>query len=994
MAGKVELVVVAQNQASAVLKGIGGDIASLGKQAQSVSAGMQSMGKTMTFVGAGLTAGVTAPIAGLAMSAIKSAGDMEQLDIAFTTMLGSADAAKALLADLAKFSAATPFELPEVVAAGRQLLAFGIEAKDIEPTLKQLGDVAAGVGAPIGDLAYLFGTASASGRLMTVDINQFAGRGIPIIEALGKVMGVSASEVRDLAAEGKIGAEEMKKAFAVMTSEGGKFTGLMAAQSQSVQGLFSTVKDNIGQTLTVIGNQIIETFNLKALLGGGISYLEQLRLQITAFAETNPQLFKMGVILATVAAAIGPIVTGLGMAAVAIGAAMPVIATVGAALAGLAVPFAIAAGAAAALYYDVGGVRTAIMDLASGVMSAMPTIQTMASDTFAALRWLWQGKGDNIDWWWDITDGLVSLGIVSQETGDAIAENLFGAGVAIDQIQTKVFDGWLAIKDSVSVAVANFSWSDFIDSLTWENIVNTTIDWATYIAPLAWDAVVTVVDWAAYIGQLAWDNAIIPALEWAAYVAPLAWDAIVTTLGDWGTYVTSLDWAAYVNTAIDWAAYIAPLAWDTVVAHLVDWGAYVKGFSWAAYISPLAWDMVVAKMVDWGVYIKGLDWTSIITTAIDWATWIPALSWTALITSLEWSVYVTAFAWSAFVSVLDWATVAGEGIDWSAFVNALTWDNVVKAITWADYIASFAWGSFITKLEWTGVIAKLDNWASYIPTLSWDSVMGAAIDWGAYIKALDWKAIITTSIDWATWIIALPWNAFVLALDWTAFISYFAWTSYISQLDWSTVATTLTWESFVTALGDWSTYVITLPWSDYIDALGDWGQFIAAVTWNSFIANVNWPSFISMINWSALIPSFSWSAFIPRFDWPSLPSFPGWAALAQGLFGSGGGAAQTAPPTQTAPPAQSDSAWYNPFSWTHRAIGDSNWRGGITWVGETGPELVSLPARSRIYSNAESMAMAGAGGNTFNVNVYATVDNQIDVETMAYRVADVIRRRR
>jgi len=58
-----------------------------------------------------------------------------------------------------------------------------------------------------------------------------------------------------------------------------------------------------------------------------------------------------------------------------------------------------------------------------------------------------------------------------------------------------------------------------------------------------------------------------------------------------------------------------------------------------------------------------------------------------------------------------------------------------------------------------------------------------------------------------------------------------------------------------------------------------------------------------------------------------------------------------------------------------RCVGTSNWRGGLTWVGETGPEIVSLPARSRIYNNAESMALAG--GDTINV--------------MAYRVVDIIR---
>lgn len=74
------------------------------------------------------------------------------------------------------------------------------------------------------------------------------------------------------------------------------------------------------------------------------------------------------------------------------------------------------------------------------------------------------------------------------------------------------------------------------------------------------------------------------------------------------------------------------------------------------------------------------------------------------------------------------------------------------------------------------------------------------------------------------------------------------------------------------------------------------------------------------------------------------------------------------------------------------AVGTRNWRGGMTWVGETGPELVNLPAHSRIFSNSDSMAMAGAGA--VNIEINATVSNDLDIERLAYRVADVIRGRR
>lgn len=405
----------------------------------------------------------------------------------------------------------------------------------------------------------------------------------------------------------------------------------------------------------------------------------------------------------------------------------------------------------------------------------------------------------------------------------------------------------------------------------------------------------------------------------------------------------------------------------------------------SATIEAFSWSDFITGIMDWGAYITALDWTAIITTAIDWATWIPALSWAGFITAVEWSAYIVGFAWSSFIAILDWATATGGGIDWATFVSALTWENVVAALDWATYVVSFTWDSFITKLEWTGTVAKLENWASYIPALSWADVVTVLSDWGAYITALDWTSIITTAIDWATWIVALPWNTFIAALDWTVFLAGFAWSNYISQIDWSGSVQSLSWDSFVTALSSWATYVTSLPWGSYVTALADWGNFIAAITWASFVANVNWPSFIEGMSWSSFvgnvdwstwisaiewagfvaalawsifIPSLSWSSFVPYVDLSSyIPSFPGWGAVFGNLNPFGG----------------SDTPGQN-------ASGTDNWKGGWTWVGEKGPELLNLPKGSQILSNTESKKMIGqladgtttaaaqkGGGNVFSV---------------------------
>jgi len=111
------------------------------------------------------------------MSAIGPAG-FEQTKAAFTTMIGDAAKAEATLARLRELGAQTPFEFPELADAGRKLIAFGESADTVPDTLRRIGDISAGVQAPIDEIAELYGKARVQGRLFAEDINQLTGRGI------------------------------------------------------------------------------------------------------------------------------------------------------------------------------------------------------------------------------------------------------------------------------------------------------------------------------------------------------------------------------------------------------------------------------------------------------------------------------------------------------------------------------------------------------------------------------------------------------------------------------------------------------------------------------------------------------------------------------------------------------------------------------------------------------------------------------------------------
>jgi tape measure domain-containing protein len=188
-------------------------------------------------------------VAALGVVGVKSAADFEQSRVAFETMLGSADKARRMMQDIAKFAKETPFELPEVVAASKQLLAFGFAQEQILPTMRKLGDLAAGLGVPVGQLTNVFGQVRVAGRLMGQDLLQFTNAGVPLIEALANTMHKPQTEIKQLVEQGKVGFPEVETAINSLTGASSKFGGMMEKQSHTFNGVISNIKDGFGQAL-------------------------------------------------------------------------------------------------------------------------------------------------------------------------------------------------------------------------------------------------------------------------------------------------------------------------------------------------------------------------------------------------------------------------------------------------------------------------------------------------------------------------------------------------------------------------------------------------------------------------------------------------------------------------------------------------------------------------------------------------------------------------
>lgn len=191
----------------------------------------------------------------LTSSIFNTRSQFQQLEISFNTMLGSADKSKQLMDELIQTAAHTPFDMSSITGGAKQLLAYGTEAKDVNKTLVQLGDIASGLNIPLGDLVYLYGTTVSQGRMFTMDLRQFMGRGVPLAEELGKILHQNTTEVQESVSKGKVTSDIFKEAIANMTQAGGRFGGLMEQQSKTLEGQWSNIGDSIQQMFNEIGKK-------------------------------------------------------------------------------------------------------------------------------------------------------------------------------------------------------------------------------------------------------------------------------------------------------------------------------------------------------------------------------------------------------------------------------------------------------------------------------------------------------------------------------------------------------------------------------------------------------------------------------------------------------------------------------------------------------------------------------------------------------------------
>ena len=390
--------------------------------------------------------GMAGGILNMGIASVQAAAQMRQYEIAFQTMLKSAEAGTQMLRDLQQFAAETPFDVPGVVSAGQQLMAFGFKAEEIIPMLTNLGDAASGLGLGtegVSRLAYALGQMQTSGKLNAQDMMQLTSAGISAWDMLAQAAGKTVAEMKDLCSKGAIDSKAAVQT--IIAGMNDQFGGMMAKTSDEVAGLLANIEETAGNTSAAVGKYLTEAFNIKGILKDVSDRLGEFQQKMQTATEQGKS---MGDVIkecvpATVIGVIGAFAAVLAVVSVA------AVATLGAVLGLTAGMVAIGAamGAVAALvvtYWDeiVDAVNIAVQ----AILDTVVIIGTAITEAvLGVVNWIVGAIGDM---WADITgdqDNWFSK--FSSMLGDAIKEVEDFAKKAIDWFG-RVFAAKKAVVDT------------------------------------------------------------------------------------------------------------------------------------------------------------------------------------------------------------------------------------------------------------------------------------------------------------------------------------------------------------------------------------------------------------------------------------------------------------------------------------------------------------------------------------------------------------------
>lgn len=184
---------------------------------------------------------------------IGSNAEMEQYTTSLEVMLGSASKASAMIEKMREFAAKTPLTLENVISGGSLLMSYGVDESNLIDTMTKLGDLASGNAEKMDRITLAYGQMLAKGKVTGEELMQMTEAGVPLQTALAESIGVTGEEFSKMVSKGEVGIDDLNKAITGLTTGNGKFAGMMEKQSQTMQGMLSTLQDNLSEFMRKMG---------------------------------------------------------------------------------------------------------------------------------------------------------------------------------------------------------------------------------------------------------------------------------------------------------------------------------------------------------------------------------------------------------------------------------------------------------------------------------------------------------------------------------------------------------------------------------------------------------------------------------------------------------------------------------------------------------------------------------------------------------------------
>lgn len=186
-------------------------------------------------------------------------GEIESLSVSYETLLGNKEKAAEMFQSIRDFAVNTPMQMKDLAKGAQTMLGFNIEAEKVMPMLKAIGDISMGNAQKFGSLTLAFSQMSATGRLMGQDLLQMINGGFNPLSVISEQTGKSIGQLKEEMEKGKISADMITQAFIDATSEGGKFYGMLDAQSKTMTGAISNLQGAIDDMLNDMGAGMQDT---------------------------------------------------------------------------------------------------------------------------------------------------------------------------------------------------------------------------------------------------------------------------------------------------------------------------------------------------------------------------------------------------------------------------------------------------------------------------------------------------------------------------------------------------------------------------------------------------------------------------------------------------------------------------------------------------------------------------------------------------------------